>query len=90
MLAAWEAFWLWTGLYAPLPQLEAFLPPRIQTAGAASTNFAASEWTLNDYAAALNQARMINLMDDMRMDGDRQPVESFLDRTITEVGHPKR
>ena len=51
------AFWLWTGLYAPLPQLEAFLPPRIQTAGAASTNFAASEWTLNDYAAALNQAR---------------------------------
>ena len=41
-------------------------------------------------AAALNQARMINLMDDMRMDGDRQPVESFLDRTITEVGHPKR
>ena len=41
-------------------------------------------------AAALNQARMINLMDEMRMDGDRQPVESFLDRTITEVGHPKR
>src|SRR5438045_2879763 len=41
-------------------------------------------------AAALNQARMINLMDDMRMDGDRQPVESFLDRTIAEVGHPKR
>src|SRR5437870_12140620 len=41
-------------------------------------------------AAALNQARMINLMDDMRMDGDPQPVESFLDRTITEVGHPKR
>jgi thiol:disulfide interchange protein len=51
------AFWLWTGLYAPLPQLEAFLPPRIQAAGVTSTNFAASEWTLNDYAAALNQAR---------------------------------
>src|SRR5204863_9599046 len=26
------AFWLWTGLYASLPQLESFLPPRIQTA----------------------------------------------------------
>jgi protein tyrosine phosphatase (PTP) superfamily phosphohydrolase (DUF442 family) len=38
---------------------------------------------------ALDQARMINLMDDMRMDGDRQPVESFLGRAVPEVGHPK-
>jgi len=41
-------------------------------------------------ATALEQARIINLMDDMRMDGDRQPVEAFLGRTIPEVGHPKR
>jgi hypothetical protein len=41
-------------------------------------------------ATALQQARMINLMDDMRMDGDTQPVESFLGRTLPEVGHPKR
>ena len=41
-------------------------------------------------ATALEQARMINLMDNMRMDGDRQPVEAFLGRTIPEVGHPKR
>src|SRR5438477_855804 len=27
-------------------------------------------------ATALHQARLINLMDDMRMDGDKQPVES--------------
>jgi hypothetical protein len=40
-------------------------------------------------ARALDQARMINLMDGMRMDGDRQPVESFLDRSLPEVGHPK-
>jgi uncharacterized protein (TIGR01244 family) len=40
-------------------------------------------------ATALAQARMINLMDGMRMDGDRQPVESFLDRSLPEVGHPK-
>jgi len=33
---------------------------------------------------------MINLMDDMRMDGDRQPVEPFLGRTLSEVGHGKR
>lgn len=36
---------------------------------------------------ALKQARMINLMDDMRMDGDRQPVEAFLGRALPEVGH---
>ena len=39
---------------------------------------------------ALAQARSINLMDDMRMDGDRQPVESFLGRSVPEVGHPKK
>jgi uncharacterized protein (TIGR01244 family) len=41
-------------------------------------------------ATALAQARTINLMDDMRMDEDRQPVESFLGRSLTEVGHPKQ
>lgn len=41
-------------------------------------------------ATALSEARMINLMDDMRMDEDRQPVESFLGRALPEVGHPKR
>ena len=41
-------------------------------------------------ATALQQARMINLMDDMRMDDSQQPVESFLGRSLTEVGHPKR
>jgi uncharacterized protein (TIGR01244 family) len=41
-------------------------------------------------ATALAQARMINLMDDMRMDEERQPVESFLGRALPEVGHPKR
>jgi uncharacterized protein (TIGR01244 family) len=41
-------------------------------------------------ATALQQARSINLMDDMRMDGDTQPVEAFLGRTLSEVGHPKR
>ena len=41
-------------------------------------------------ATALQQARMINLMDEMRMDEDRQPVEAFLGRTLPEVGHPKQ
>jgi uncharacterized protein (TIGR01244 family) len=41
-------------------------------------------------ATALQQARMINLMDDMRMDGDTQPVEAFLGRAVPEVGHPKK
>jgi uncharacterized protein (TIGR01244 family) len=41
-------------------------------------------------ATALQQARSINLMDDMRMDGDTQPVEAFLGRSLPEVGHPKR
>ena len=41
-------------------------------------------------ATALQQARLINLMDDMRMDGDKQPVEAFLGRPLSEVGHPKQ
>lgn len=41
-------------------------------------------------ATALAQARTINLMDDMRMDGNQQPVESFLGRSLSEVGHPKQ
>jgi uncharacterized protein (TIGR01244 family) len=41
-------------------------------------------------AKALEQTRMINLMDDMRMDGERQPVESFLGRNLPEIGHGKR
>jgi uncharacterized protein (TIGR01244 family) len=40
-------------------------------------------------ATALDQARTINLMDNMRMDGDRQPVESFLGRALNEVAHPR-
>jgi len=40
-------------------------------------------------ATALQQARTINLMDDMRMDEDRQPVEAFLGRSLPEVGHPR-
>jgi uncharacterized protein (TIGR01244 family) len=39
-------------------------------------------------ATALQQARMINLMDDHRMDGNQQPVELFLGRSIAEVGRP--
>jgi hypothetical protein len=41
-------------------------------------------------AKALAQARTINLMDNMRMDEDRQPVEAFLGRPLPEVGHPKQ
>ena len=41
-------------------------------------------------AKALAQARTINLMDDMRMEGDQQPVEAFLGRSLPEVGHPKQ
>jgi uncharacterized protein (TIGR01244 family) len=40
-------------------------------------------------ADALAMGRSINLMDDMRMSGDRQPLESFLDRAVPEMGHPK-
>jgi len=39
-------------------------------------------------ATALKYTRAINLMDDMRMDGDRQPIEAFLGRTLPEIGHP--
>jgi uncharacterized protein (TIGR01244 family) len=38
---------------------------------------------------ALAHTRTINLMDDHRMDGDRQPLELFLGRTIPELGHPR-
>lgn len=41
-------------------------------------------------AKALEEARIVNLMDDMRMDGERQPVEGFLGRDLPEVGHGKR
>ena len=41
-------------------------------------------------ATALSQARSINLMDDMRMGGDQQPLEGFLGRVVPEMGHPKR
>ena len=53
----WIAFWLWTGLAAPLPQIEAFLPPRVQPAAIRSGSLAPAEWTLNDYDAALSLAR---------------------------------
>jgi uncharacterized protein (TIGR01244 family) len=39
-------------------------------------------------ATALKQTRLINLMDDMRSDGERQPVEAFLGRALPQVGHP--
>lgn len=38
---------------------------------------------------ALTQARMINLMDDMRMGGGQQPLEGFLGRVVPEMAHPK-
>jgi len=41
-------------------------------------------------AEALAQARMINLMDNMRMgSSDQQPLEGFLGRAVPEMGHPK-
>jgi len=40
-------------------------------------------------ATALSQARLINLMDDMRTSGDRQPLEGFLGRVVPELGHSK-
>src|ERR1051326_7013939 len=40
---------------------------------------------------ALNYARSINLMDDMRMGtGDKQPVEQLLGRSLPQVGHPAK
>jgi uncharacterized protein (TIGR01244 family) len=38
---------------------------------------------------ALSQARLINLMDDMRMGGTQQPLEGFLGRVVPEMAHPK-
>jgi uncharacterized protein (TIGR01244 family) len=38
---------------------------------------------------ALAQTRRINLMDDMRMGADQQPLEGFLARPVPEMGHPK-
>ena len=40
-------------------------------------------------ATALAQARSINLMDNMRMGGDVQPLEGFLGRAVPEMGHPQ-
>jgi uncharacterized protein (TIGR01244 family) len=41
-------------------------------------------------ADALAQARMINLMDNMRMgSSDQQPLEGFLGHVVPEMGHPK-
>jgi len=41
-------------------------------------------------ANALAQARMINLMDTMRMGSSaQQPLEGFLGRVVPEMGHPK-
>jgi uncharacterized protein (TIGR01244 family) len=39
-------------------------------------------------ATAVAQARMINLMDDMRM-SNQQPLEGFLGRVVPEMAHPK-
>jgi len=36
---------------------------------------------------ALVQTRQINLMDDHRMDGERQPLEQFLGRAVPGLGH---
>jgi len=41
-------------------------------------------------ATALEQARKINLMDDMRMEGERQPVEDLLGRALPEIKHGKQ
>lgn len=37
---------------------------------------------------ALRQTRLINLMDDHRMDGDRHPLELFLGRAVPGLGRP--
>jgi uncharacterized protein (TIGR01244 family) len=41
-------------------------------------------------ATALDQARKINLMDDMRSEGERQPVEDLLGRSLSEIKHGKQ
>ncbi len=40
-------------------------------------------------ADALASARLINLMDNMRMGGERQPLEDFLGHAVPEMGHPR-
>jgi len=40
-------------------------------------------------ATALAQTRRINLMDDMRMGADQQPLEGFLGHPVPQMGHPK-
>jgi uncharacterized protein (TIGR01244 family) len=40
-------------------------------------------------AAAIAQARRINLMDDMRMTNGPQPLEGFLGRAVPELARPK-
>jgi uncharacterized protein (TIGR01244 family) len=39
-------------------------------------------------ATALSHARLINLMDNMRMGGSQQPLEGFLGHVVPEMGHP--
>ncbi len=39
--------------------------------------------------AALDNARAIALLDDKRSDGDKQPIERFLGRSLSEVEHPR-
>lgn len=54
------AGWLASGIRGkPLPQVEAFLPPRIPVAMLAVGSHS-SEWMLNDYDAALAEARNTN------------------------------
>jgi len=40
-------------------------------------------------ATVLSQTRKINLMDNMRMGADQQPLEGFLGRVVPEMGHQK-
>ena len=52
------AIWLTGGLGGKaLPQVEAFLPPRVPVPMLASNQDSAPEWMLNDYDGALNAAR---------------------------------
>ena len=41
-------------------------------------------------ATALQHTRAVNLMDQHRMDGDRQPLELFLGHPVEGLGHPGR
>ena len=57
-VALFIAVWLASGLSGnALPQVEAFLPPRVPVPMLASTQESASEWMLNDYDGALSAAR---------------------------------